>query len=137
MALFIPSLGSHPNKRLLNKKESTVGVQQHKEIIVLSGQSSPLGPSCLNDAVNFALFSKHATSVSLCLFWEYGNTGGRVEEIILDPQVNKTKNIGMFVLRICHYKGCFMAIGLTAHKGGRRVIDLIKLLSSLIHTQSL
>ncbi|KAJ7542657.1 hypothetical protein O6H91_09G005600 [Diphasiastrum complanatum] len=74
-------------------KESTLGVQQHKEIIVLSGQSSPLGPSRLNDAVNFALFSKHATSVTLCLFWEYGNTGGRVEEIILDPQVNKTENI--------------------------------------------
>ena len=45
----------------------------HKYLIS-SGTPSPLGPSVQKDGINFALFSAHATSVTLCLFSPDGST---------------------------------------------------------------
>ncbi len=39
-----------------------------RELEVWPGQPAPLGATCLNGGVNFALFSEHATKVELCLF---------------------------------------------------------------------
>ena len=47
---------------------------------ILNGEPTPLGPQAKNGGVNFALFSAHATSVTLCLYSEDGKTEiGRVE----------------------------------------------------------
>ena len=40
---------------------------------IRAGTSSPLGATFDGDGVNFAVFSRHATQVSLCLFDEAGN----------------------------------------------------------------
>lgn len=55
---------------------------------ILKGKPSPLGPSVQKGGVNFALFSAHATSVTLCLFSPDGKT--ETDQIIL-PQ--RTGNI--------------------------------------------
>ena len=39
-----------------------------RELPVWPGQPAPLGATCRNGGVNFALFSDHATKVELCLF---------------------------------------------------------------------
>ncbi|KAL3693890.1 hypothetical protein R1sor_007541 [Riccia sorocarpa] len=61
-----------------------------------SGKSSPLGVSELEGAVNFALFSEHASSVSLCLYIGVSDPtepGEPTFEIVLDAERNKTNNI--------------------------------------------
>ncbi|MCA8882823.1 MAG: glycogen debranching enzyme GlgX, partial [Rhodobacteraceae bacterium] len=39
---------------------------------VTAGRSAPLGATFDGDGVNFAVFSEHATRISLCLFSEHG-----------------------------------------------------------------
>lgn len=63
-----------------------------------TGRPSPLGVSQLGDAVNFSLFSKHATSVTLCLSVsgrsrELSKVESQMQEIPLDPKENKTGDI--------------------------------------------
>ncbi len=55
------------------------------------GQPLPLGATVLGDSVNFSLFSRHATAVSLLLF-EPG-LGPKVAELLLDPERNRTGDI--------------------------------------------
>jgi len=56
---------------------------------ILPGKSHPLGPTVCDDGVNFSVFSKHGTEVSLALF-------DSAEDILpsqiipLDPIINKT-----------------------------------------------
>ncbi|XP_002977130.2 isoamylase 3, chloroplastic [Selaginella moellendorffii] len=57
---------------------------------VSNGQATPLGASKLREGVNFALFSEHGTSVTLCVRL---GTEGPVKEIVLDPQKNRTGNV--------------------------------------------
>eukprot|EP01018_Ginkgo_biloba_P035113 Gb_12187 [translate_table: standard] len=62
------------------------------------GQPSPLGVSRVANAVNFALFTQHATSVTLCLSVsgrssESLNQNNQMQEIVLDPLRNKTGHI--------------------------------------------
>lgn len=62
------------------------------------GRPSPLGVSQLGDAVNFSLFSEHATSVTLCLSisgrsQEFSKMESQLQEIPLDPKENKTGDI--------------------------------------------
>lgn len=61
------------------------------------GQPSPLGVSEVDNGINFAIFSEHATSVTLCLSLPQTNALGSLENDIvqlrLDPNVNKTGDI--------------------------------------------
>ena len=45
----------------------------NKDIKVLSGNAFPLGATCDEKGVNFALFSANAEKVELCLFDESGS----------------------------------------------------------------
>lgn len=56
-----------------------------------TGHPYPLGLSADKEGYNFALFSKHAGSVWLCLFSQ--STQQLLDEIQLDPQKNKTGDI--------------------------------------------
>lgn len=62
-----------------------------KQYFAQSGKALPLGATIEKKGVNFALFSEHATKVTLCLM------DTQKEEIFarfpLDPQVNKTGDI--------------------------------------------
>ncbi|XP_044511105.1 isoamylase 3, chloroplastic-like [Mangifera indica] len=59
------------------------------------GQASPLGVSEVDNGINFAIFSQHATAVTLCL--SLPNRGdssdGGMIELPLDPLANKTGDI--------------------------------------------
>jgi glycogen operon protein len=60
--------------------------------IVDNGRAQPLGAVLTEGGVNFALFSRHATEISLILF-ESGETDSAFEEIKLDKRKNKTGDI--------------------------------------------
>nr|XP_027091529.1 isoamylase 3, chloroplastic-like isoform X1 [Coffea arabica] len=65
---------------------------------VSPGQAHPLGASELENGVNFAIFSQHATSVTLCLQLPQSREmldtlHGEMIELTLDPQVNRTGDI--------------------------------------------
>ncbi|GAB4230809.1 MAG: glycogen-debranching protein [Chlamydiales bacterium] len=55
------------------------------------GTPFPLGATISEDQVNFALFSEHATKVTLC-FLDVA-TRNLIYEIPLDPKINRTQNI--------------------------------------------
>ncbi|WCJ24786.1 Glycogen debranching enzyme [Euphorbia peplus] len=62
---------------------------------VLPGQPLPLGVSEVDNGINFAIFSHHATSVTLCLqlptqMGAPKGLGDGMIELPLDPQTNKT-----------------------------------------------
>lgn len=59
--------------------------------ICSDGVPSPLGASKKGHTTNFALFSEHASGVTISLFHEYENAA--FTEIPLDPEKNKTNNI--------------------------------------------
>uniref|UniRef100_A0A2P2MIS7 Isoamylase 3ic-like n=1 Tax=Rhizophora mucronata TaxID=61149 RepID=A0A2P2MIS7_RHIMU len=76
--------------------------QQMSKTTVLSlrtftGQAFPLGVSEVENGINFAIFSQHATAVTLCLSLpERGKLEkleGRMIELPLDPRVNRTGDI--------------------------------------------
>ena len=52
------------------------------------GYSTSLGVSRREGGMNFALFSEHASGVTLCLFLPHSNTP--FAEIVLDPEFNRT-----------------------------------------------
>uniref|UniRef100_A0A0D6R0S4 isoamylase n=1 Tax=Araucaria cunninghamii TaxID=56994 RepID=A0A0D6R0S4_ARACU len=54
------------------------------------GTHSPLGVSQVDNGINFSLFTKHATSVTLCLYLGASKGDSEVQEITLDPTKNKT-----------------------------------------------
>ncbi|MBI2743141.1 MAG: glycogen debranching protein GlgX [Chlamydiales bacterium] len=58
------------------------------KITILKGEPAPLGASRFNGGVNFALFSEHATEVTLCLFLPGETTP--FKEITLDPKTHKS-----------------------------------------------
>ncbi|KAJ4843526.1 Isoamylase 3, chloroplastic [Turnera subulata] len=68
-----------------------------EEFKTFPGQPSPLGVSQVENGINFAIFSQHATSVRLCLSLpERGRNesmSGRMIELPLDPHVNKTEDV--------------------------------------------
>ncbi len=55
------------------------------------GRSSPLGVTSLGGGLNFALFSEHATGVTLCLFTPGSHHS--FAEIPFDPKIHRTGNI--------------------------------------------
>ncbi|XP_077212723.1 isoamylase 3 [Tasmannia lanceolata] len=64
---------------------------------VSPGQSFPLGASEMEKGINFAIFSRHASSVTLCLSvperGKIPELDTAMVEIKLDPQMNKTGDI--------------------------------------------
>lgn len=64
---------------------------------VTPGQAHPLGVSELESGINFAIFSQHATAVTLCLVLpkgsSFGSTDGQMIELTLDPRANRTGDI--------------------------------------------
>jgi glycogen operon protein len=56
------------------------------------GRALPLGAVLADDGVNFALFSRHATAVTLILF-ETADAGSPSEEIKLDKNKNRTGDV--------------------------------------------
>lgn len=71
----------------------------------------PFGPSRHTQGFNFALFSKHATQLSLCLFDP--NQDSPVAEIALNPQTNKTGDVWhIFIYDLpAHYHYGYRASG--------------------------
>ncbi|MDR2543518.1 MAG: glycogen debranching protein GlgX [Treponema sp.] len=61
-------------------------------LVAEMGKALPLGASLVNDGVNFAVFSRHATAVALIIF-ESANPDSPWVEIPLDKREHKTGNI--------------------------------------------
>jgi isoamylase len=61
-----------------------------------TGRPLPLGPTCSAGGVNFALFSRHARSVALVF---RDQISGPLQEISLDPALNKTGDIWHIFLK--------------------------------------
>ncbi|XP_027356519.1 isoamylase 3, chloroplastic isoform X1 [Abrus precatorius] len=64
---------------------------------VFPGQAYPLGVSEVDSGINFAIFSQHATAVTLSLVLprrgSFGTLDGDLMELALDPDLNKTGDI--------------------------------------------
>jgi len=63
-----------------------------KNFTVHPGEPLPFGASINNTGVNFAVFSRHATSVTLLLF-DDENKSIPSAELVLDPYLNKTGDV--------------------------------------------
>lgn len=63
----------------------------HDNFTIQRGMPSPLGATPEPAGINFAVFSKHATSVTLVLFAPDG--GESIAEFPLDPKLNRTGHI--------------------------------------------
>jgi glycogen operon protein len=61
-------------------------------IVAESGKALPLGAALVNDGINFAIFSRNATAVTLIVFESTEPDSPRIE-IPLDKRGNKTGNI--------------------------------------------
>ncbi|XP_004501686.1 isoamylase 3, chloroplastic isoform X1 [Cicer arietinum] len=79
------------------KDEAVKGMENKPSWEISPGQTFPLGVSQVDNGVNFAIFSQHATAVTLCLvFPERGPIGtldGGIIELALDPHLNKTGDV--------------------------------------------
>ncbi|TKJ40118.1 glycogen debranching enzyme GlgX [candidate division LCP-89 bacterium B3_LCP] len=62
-----------------------------QDITITRGKPLPLGPTIERDGINFALFSRHATSVTLILFLP--GEDNPYAEFHLDPLLNKTGDV--------------------------------------------
>jgi isoamylase len=72
--------------------QAAVGpVIKSKKYITARGHCRPFGATARAEGVNFAVFSRHAQSVSLVLFDE--GSEEPVAELALDPQLNKTGDV--------------------------------------------
>lgn len=74
----------HPK---VGSQEAVDNVRNEWAKSMSTGSPTPLGSSKVNNGVNFALYSKEASQVTLCLFNESGEL---MEEIGLEPTANKT-----------------------------------------------
>ncbi|XP_068641390.1 isoamylase 3, chloroplastic isoform X2 [Aristolochia californica] len=84
--------------------QGTAVEEKTPEVAVISpsldvspGQPFPLGASALENGINFAIFSQHASSVTLCLYIPERDTSEKVDykivEIKLNPEINKSSDI--------------------------------------------
>lgn len=67
-------------------------IQNQKECSIFPGQPLPFGATVLNNGVNFAVFSRNATSVTLLLF-EKAEDNIPIAELVLDTVQNKTGDV--------------------------------------------
>ncbi|KAG8632885.1 isoamylase 3, chloroplastic isoform X1 [Manihot esculenta] len=89
--------GRGARERVLEEKEASLMSETSPSFKIFPGQASPLGVSEVDKGINFAIFSQHATSVTLCLSLPqrgvHERLVGNVIELALDPHVNKTGDI--------------------------------------------
>ncbi len=67
-------------------------ITNQSKYTIFPGEPLPFGATVLNNGVNFAVFSRHATSVTLLLF-ERAESNIPVAELVLDPNQNKTGDV--------------------------------------------
>ncbi|NQT60771.1 MAG: glycogen debranching protein GlgX [Bacteroidetes bacterium] len=67
-------------------------LKKQNTYIILPGEPLPFGATLLNNGVNFAVFSRNATSVTLLLF-EKAENNIPFAELVLDPIQNKTGDV--------------------------------------------
>jgi len=74
---------------------------------VETGKAMPLGASLTNEGVNFAVFSRNATAVTLIIFESPHRNSPRME-ILLDRKGNKTGNIWHCFIRGLEEGTCYL-----------------------------
>ncbi|KAI4307430.1 hypothetical protein L6164_030621 [Bauhinia variegata] len=88
---------SHRAQERVLEEEATQALEDRLPRKIFPGQAFPLGVSEVDNGINFAIFSQHATAVTLCLVLpERGNIGALdsgMIELALDPRLNKTGDI--------------------------------------------
>lgn len=67
-------------------------VKKQNKYTIFPGEPIPFGATILNNGVNFAVFSRNATSVTLLLF-ENAEDSIPFAELVLDPVQNKTGDV--------------------------------------------
>jgi len=67
-------------------------IENKNKYTIFSGEPLPFGATVLNSGVNFAVFSRNATSVTLLLF-EKAADNTPFAELVLDPVQNKTGDV--------------------------------------------
>ncbi|MCL2174657.1 MAG: glycogen debranching protein GlgX [Treponema sp.] len=72
-----------------------------------TGKALPLGASLAHDGVNFAIFSRNATAMTLIIF-ESGEKNSPWIEIPLDKRINKTGNIWHCFIRGLKARTCYL-----------------------------
>ncbi len=65
--------------------------------VVERGSPLPFGATEVHESINFALFSRHAQSVDLVLYWE--EEAAPVAEIPLNPYLNRTGDVWHILVR--------------------------------------
>jgi glycogen operon protein len=76
-------------------------------IVVESGKATPFGASLTNEGVNFAVFSRNATAITLILF-ESANSDSSWKEIPLDKRGNKTGNVWHCFIKGLKAGACYL-----------------------------
>ncbi|KAF7141222.1 hypothetical protein RHSIM_Rhsim06G0077600 [Rhododendron simsii] len=93
---IVSAYGRRVEERVLEEEVPQM-VESWPSFRTFPGQAYPLGVSELENGVNFAIFSQHATGVTLCLSLpereEHDKLDGGMVELTLDPHVNKTGDI--------------------------------------------
>jgi isoamylase len=74
------------------KKGSMTTIKNYHKYKIFSGEPLPFGATVLNNGVNFAVFSRNATSVILLLFTK-AEDYKPFAELVLDPVQNKTGDV--------------------------------------------
>ncbi|XP_021743595.1 isoamylase 3, chloroplastic-like [Chenopodium quinoa] len=93
------SATNHGTKECVLEEEALTMMDTSKSFKILPGQAFPLGASEVENGINFAIFSQHASSVTLCLLlpptgWEDFDTGNEeMVELRLNRSLNKTGDI--------------------------------------------
>nr|XP_023872400.1 isoamylase 3, chloroplastic-like [Quercus suber] len=83
--------GQRAQERVLEEEAPQVS-ETTPSIKIFPGQAFPLGVSEVESGINFAIFSQHASAVTLCLSFPE-RWDGKMMELTLDPHVNKTGDI--------------------------------------------
>ncbi|RXH92810.1 hypothetical protein DVH24_042584 [Malus domestica] len=86
--------GQRAQERVL-EEEATQLSESSPSWKLFPGQAFPLGVSEVDSGINFAIFSQHATAVTLCLSFpeRLGGLDGGMMDLPLDRNVNKTGDI--------------------------------------------
>ncbi|KAK9270864.1 hypothetical protein L1049_026450 [Liquidambar formosana] len=88
--------GQRSQERVLEEEAPQIS-ETSPSLKVFPGQAFPLGVSEVESGINFAIFSQHATAVTLCLSLptreNLDRLDGGMMELELDPHINRTGNI--------------------------------------------
>ncbi|KAK7852890.1 isoamylase 3 [Quercus suber] len=90
--------GQRAQERVLEEEAPQVS-ETTPSIKIFPGQAFPLGVSEVESGINFAIFSQHASAVTLCLSFPE-RWDGKMMELTLDPHVNKTGDIWHICIEI-------------------------------------